>query len=89
LKSGPAVAVMMIETRRTCAKLVKTGIVTMDKAGTPLILKLRNIPASRDSTTGLGNPSIVHAMTATRIMPGIMVGAKVGLSPVMRKPINR
>ena len=88
LKKGIAVNVMMMDTMIMCTKLLNTGMVTIESSGTPLILKLRNIPASRDSTTGLGKPSKVHAIIATRIIEGIMVGAKVGLSPVMSKPIN-
>ena len=88
LNNGIAVNVMMTETRKMCTRLLIIGIVIIDKAGTPLILKLRKIPASRDSTTGLGKPSNVHAIIATRIMAGIMVGANVGFSPVISKPIN-
>ena len=88
MNNGIAVNVMMTETRRMCTRLLIIGIVIIDRAGTPLILKLRNIPASRDSTTGLGRPSNVQAIIATRIMAGIMVGAKVGFNPVISKPIK-
>jgi hypothetical protein len=89
LKKGIAVIVMMTDTRMTCTKLLNMGIVIIERAGTPLILKLRNIPSSRDSTTGLGKPSNVPAITVTRIMEAIMVGAKFGLRPVMSNPMRR
>jgi len=88
LKNGPAVKAIIRETRTMCTKLLNTGMETIERAGTPLILKLRNIPASRASTIGFGKPSKVFAIFATRIMVGIIVGANVGLSPVISKPIK-
>ena len=86
LKNGPAVNVITMETRDMCTKLLNTGIVAIESAGTPLILKLRNIPASREATIGLGRPNKVHDMIVTRIIAGIMVAAKVGFRPVKSKP---
>ncbi len=88
LKTGPAVAVIRIETIMICTKLLKIGIVMIERAGTPLILKLRKIPDSRASTIGFGKPNKVHAIIPTRIIAGIIVGAKVGLSPVINSPIK-
>ena len=86
LNNGPAVNVIITDTRRTCTKLLTTGMVRMERAGTPLILKLRKIPASRASTIGLGKASRAEDIIAIRIMAGIMVGANVGLSPVRSIP---
>jgi hypothetical protein len=67
--------------------VVRAGTARIDRAGTPLILKLRNTPASRASTKGPGMPSRVLTMATKMIIAGIICSLKPGLIWTMIKPI--
>src|SRR3990170_4530651 len=59
LKSGPPARAIRVETIRAWKMVLRAGIDRIESAGTPLILKLRKMPASRASTSGPGRPSRV------------------------------
>lgn len=54
LKKGPPVMAIITEVMMAWMLIESAGIDNMDIAGTPLILKLRNIPDSRISTKPFG-----------------------------------
>ena len=87
MKSGAAVTAMMAAAISAWKTVVSTGMIRIESAGTPLILKLRKMPASRDSTSGLGRLRIVLHVTVKTAMAGIMLSRKSGLMLIITTPI--
>ena len=85
--SGVAETTMMTVTTITCSEVVSIGALTMLMAGTPPILKLRKMPASRALTSGSGSPISVPIIAAKITMAGIMFAVNIGLICVMTNPI--
>ncbi len=88
-KRSGAVALMTAVTTTKWTVMVRAGIDRIAGLATPLILKLRKIPASRALTRGSGRPSRVAARMANTTMAGTIVGRKKGLKPGINTPIIR
>jgi hypothetical protein len=72
---------------RVWSIVVSAGMLRIDRAGTPLILYVRKMPASRCSTSGPGSPNNMLAIATKTTMAGIIDSLNAGLIRVITSPM--